>query len=476
VNCREEVRLGEVPEKQKVVSEFVRVDQKFEHVACIVAKTADEAARRVVIGAEVGETFAIINDVHLSADGSTYAYVAQGDEGRVVVWNGQQKSLVGSVADYQLSFSPDSQRLVYIESQSSGGLGIGQGGKDRLYENGELVGTFDRAIAAAFSPDSKRCTLLAARDGRAVVIENGKTTDQHPAFPSVFVLREPVFSADSRRLAYSAADRQGAYVVVDGEQIGPSYARVMGLCFSPDSARFAHLATDASRQTIVVVDGKVVGEYPLAYMTVEFSPDSRKYAYAAKNLRGNGMIVVDGQTVGTHPDDAFGPKFSPDSRRLAYWGKRGEQLYVVTDGKAGPTLTGEPSPIRFSPDSRFTVYTIREGDHSTVYVNDKPIGSWDEVIAEELYITADSKHVVFWAKVGEQYELVVDGSTISGRYQAIGKYEAPGLAVLRSRTSVREVGAGAVAVVGQREGSSEIVRATYDVSNLPGIRVALSAK
>ena len=91
----------------------------------------------------------------------------------------------------------------------------------------------------------------------------------------------PIFSPDSKRLAYTArSDRGNGFVVVDGKE-GKIYDDVHRPIFSSDSKRVAYVATSGDKY-FVVVDGNegkkyVLPNYP-SNSFATFSPDSKHVA------------------------------------------------------------------------------------------------------------------------------------------------------------------------------------------------------
>ena len=105
--------------------------------------------------------------------------------------------------------------------------------------------------------------------------------------------------------------------------------------FSPDSRRLAYVA-GIGKNECVVVDGRLGKRYKLIEEnTFVFSPDSRRLAYAARS--GKKMTVVVNGLEGDHYDSVGTGSltFSPDSRRIAYGAGIGEEQFVVIDEHAG---------------------------------------------------------------------------------------------------------------------------------------------
>jgi Tol biopolymer transport system component len=119
-------------------------------------------------------------------------------------------------------------------------------------------------------------------------------------------------------------------VVVDATE-GEEYIQVSRPVFSPDSKRLAYWAICESGRRVVVVDGAKGKEYDDVGIPI-FSPDSKRVAYVIENAAGKHVVTIDG-VEGT-PYDEIGennPVFSPDSKRAAYVAARGEKQLLVVD-------------------------------------------------------------------------------------------------------------------------------------------------
>ena len=156
---------------------------------------------------------------------------------------------------------------------------------------------------------------------------------------------KPVFSPDSRRVAYIAMNTQNQWVVaVDDGESPDKHPSVKGhagvspeLCFSPDGRRLAYVVVAESGGEVkqaVVVDHQEGAKYD-AVDGLVFSPNGQRLAYAAKT--GNQWaVVVDGREGRRHDSVFTGtPMFSPDGRHLAYGGREGHRSFVVVDRKEG---------------------------------------------------------------------------------------------------------------------------------------------
>ena len=76
----------------------------------------------------------------------------------------------------------------------------------------------DRVTLPLFSPDSKHLAYMAKENDKWMVILDGK---QGPRYDGVSLL---TFSPDSKHLAYTAEEGGSWFVVVDGKQVKPRFA------------------------------------------------------------------------------------------------------------------------------------------------------------------------------------------------------------------------------------------------------------
>ena len=153
-----------------------------------------------------------------------------------------------------------------------------------------------------FSPDSKHLAYVVHRDGRLAVVLDGKESASYLDIA-----------------AANAYSRQGGTMVLGPKNPDPEGAKRSGLVFSPDSKRLAYAAWTAENQMAVVVDGT---PGPLVETVsingIYFSPDSRHVAYVARRA-GAWHVVVDGQMSNGYPEignDGLG--FSNDWRRVSF--------------------------------------------------------------------------------------------------------------------------------------------------------------
>jgi hypothetical protein len=209
-----------------------------------------------------------------------------------------------------------------------------------------------------------------------------------------------VFSSDSRHFAYTTGNTAGgvrhakAWVDWRPLPLPNGGTNVWHVVFSPDLQRWACVVNDGNKKH-VVLDERPEPWYDSTW-GLTFSPDSARLAYMAK-VGTNWFMVVDGKLGAAIDLNPSSPHFSPDGKRLAYIAGRGPQWWMIVDDQAGaeyesnekltpmgrsemwvPALT-QP---QFSPDSRHVVYGARQGGQWVVLLDNQPVAGRYEMIVE----------------------------------------------------------------------------------------------
>jgi hypothetical protein len=272
---------------------------------------------------------------------------------------------------------------------------------------------------------------------KAVVVIDGVESEQYDEIG----LGTPVFSPDSRKVAYAARQGSKWFVVADGvkskayDDINPAT-----LIFSPDSQKLSYAASYDNGWCMVVngVEGKKYGyiweDSPL------FSPDSQHLAYVAGSSAPYSESAQETQQTGAAwfvvLDEVEGPYFidmasnslvfSPDSQRLAYSAlsqsaHSGEQVQeeggehshedekwcVVVDGEKQKDYSGTgQGTIVFSPDSQHIAYVAATATNWFV-VCDGEEQKMYEGIGNAVIFSQDSKWLVYVGRTeGKSYVVV----------------------------------------------------------------------
>jgi len=254
----------------------------------------------------------------------------------------------------------------------------------------------------------------------------------------------PIFSSDSRKLAYLARDGAKWFVVASGERQN-SYDDINpgSLTFGPNGERLAYVVGSGLEQA-VVVDGKQEKTYD-SISKLQFSPDGQRLAYWAgfgkwrvvvangrqgKPYQERGLFYLDGDKRWVSAD-LRGLAFSPDSRHLGYsaisgpmekmiegtWLTYNENTFAVVDGREqrGRYIEIYDGPL-FSPDSQRLIYTARGEppsppllDYSAVVVDEVEQKHYDDVAFGTLHFSPDSKRFAYVARVAKDWFVVADG-------------------------------------------------------------------
>lgn len=205
-----------------------------------------------------------------------------------------------------------------------------------------VAGTLpDMVVHDVRSPDAQRSVQAVIRQGRYYFLTDGQSSAGYEEIG----IDPPVFSPDSKHLAYVIHRNNRLAVVLDGKEsdsfldissanvflhrgttayLGPKNpdpdaAKRCGLVFSPNSARLAYVAWIAENQMVVVVDGRAGPVFDdMSLMGTYFSPDSKHLAYVAKR-EGMWHVVLDNKpSKGYTQIGASGLEFSDDWKEVRF--------------------------------------------------------------------------------------------------------------------------------------------------------------
>lgn len=188
----------------------------------------------------------------------------------------------------------------------------------------------------SISPDRKRVAFFRkSRDGKkwtTIVDEiEGEAYDEVGK-------TNPIFSPDSKRVAYVAGKNGRKLAVIDGAA-GKGYDAVGDITFSPDSKRVAYMAAEGTERFMILDGVEQSQRFDALHASGPiFSPDSKRVGYAGKH-GAKWVVVIDG-IEGRLYDGAGGLVFSPDSRQWAHFANHGAKSLVVLNGAQGPEYDG----------------------------------------------------------------------------------------------------------------------------------------
>ena len=160
---------------------------------------------QVVVNGKPGRVYADISDVALSRDGRVAFAAKKGDGACVAVVDGREGKTCRRVT--QVAFSPDGKQVVH--NAIVGGLG---GGGWCVMRDGQKVGPGHEMVylsGLAFSADGKRIAYSAKRLERQVAVIDGQTGKMYDWVLAI------AFSADGKHVAYRAEDGDRHRIVLD---------------------------------------------------------------------------------------------------------------------------------------------------------------------------------------------------------------------------------------------------------------------
>jgi len=175
----------------------------------------------VIIDGQAGPWYDSARTPIFSADSKHFAYCAKQDQKHLLVIDGKVKSEYDDleIDTSTLEFSPG-ERLFCVAKK---------GLKRCVVVDGQVGPEYDSLLPDKpfFSPDGKRFAYTAHRGQKRVVVVDGESGPEYddigmgppllaPGRPAVMGYRSPIFSPDSKHVAYIARKDQKWFVVVDG--------------------------------------------------------------------------------------------------------------------------------------------------------------------------------------------------------------------------------------------------------------------
>jgi Tol biopolymer transport system component len=198
----------------------------------------EDSKQRVVVDGTEGPEYDEIYAVRFSADANRVAYVAQRDFKQRVVVDGVEGPEYDGIKNDSLVLSPDGKRVAYVAIKSLGSLSIARSEQCLVVLDGTPGREYHKIGPPLFSPDSKRLAYVARNkysETCCVVIDGNEHRSLY------FAIGPPLFSPDSKRLAYSGkmgrgSSRRSWRAVVDGTPGHRLFDAIGQGLFSPDSA------------------------------------------------------------------------------------------------------------------------------------------------------------------------------------------------------------------------------------------------
>ena len=306
-------------------------------------------------------------DLYFSPKGSRFTWAGfrklpTGETDYFITVDGKEYGPYPEDDYWRVSFSPDGKHFAFLFRQKTAnasdrfflmldGTPLPLAGKPGLTE-------------AVFSPDSKRLAHYAG--GKVTLLYSDGTQKQQWDYGSASRIQ---FSPDSQRLAFVSEAYNAVSVVLDGVPGPPVFSLIGPPVFSPNSRHLAYAASlldkaNSKTKDFVVVDGVDQKLHPVNdYKSsgIVFSADGEHYAYLSES-NGRACAVVDGK-----PGPAYMGRAMANSLIVSSNGNRTAWLLrispsgaaVVVDGKAQTRFDAiEPASLRFSPDGQHCAYVV----------------------------------------------------------------------------------------------------------------------
>lgn len=182
-----------------------------------------------------------------------------------------------------------------------------------------------------------------------------------------------LFSLDSSHIAFCGKREDNYYYFqVDNDVSNPSLEKDLPV-FSPDSRNVAYRVRDRVNRASFVLNGDKLDHDFSGVMHFSFSPNSHRHAYIGASRVSKELIVMIDEKEQEYIEAIARPGviFSPDSKSFCYVYRQDEKFFVVfNDTKFGPYKEVSNFPI-FSPDSQFIAYTVEENNLTSIYLNDE---------------------------------------------------------------------------------------------------------
>jgi hypothetical protein len=234
-----------------------------------------------------------LQSLSFSPDGKRIASVQKRGEKRVALIDGVNGKEYDLIEEPGIRFGADGKRTAYV---------AGIGAERMVVVDGDEGPRFKRLgkQPLSFIPGTSRVLYSVRRGEREALVIDGLEG------PAVKSHRTLTFSKDGSRYAYAAEYEDDSWtVVVDGVEYGPGGKLASGEnrrfkalakrtpLFSPDSKRVAW-AGNRGDGWVAAVDGVESRTYGLIVGTaVDFSPDGKHLAFVGAR-EGKKMIVLDG--------------------------------------------------------------------------------------------------------------------------------------------------------------------------------------
>lgn len=350
----------------------------------------------------------------ISPDSRHYAFMEKADlivDGKKQTFEGTANNGKGNI----FSFSPDSQHFTYV--------GRDQEGKDWVYLDGKPLGIGHNFVAASpvFSPDSKHvaytCRRYVGGGTKYYLVIDDKDHETYDEGTTWNI----TWTSDSKRVVLGV-EKDDKYLMreVSVDESSPTIEHKHGpanLQLNPirgAGGQLGYFAKNADGKLFLYYDGKEwgAGFKELKNGGIALSDDGKEVALMGEVESFRDAVWHKGQMGKVYrgmEEDSLA--ISPDGSRVGYAVEEFGKYRAVIDGQEGKEYR-DVAGINFSPDSKRVAYRANNGEKMVMVVNGAEGPGYDGMGFP--YFSPDGKSIACTAMQGESQFILVDGQPSIG--------------------------------------------------------------
>lgn len=326
---------------------------------------------------------------------------------------------------YGICFAPNGRRFACVITYD----------KDKwsVVVDGKKEKKYNDVSPPIFSSDSKQIAYKARESNKWLMVRNGRESKRSDYIGEMdHIVGNPIFSPDSKQFAYAANEGYKFFYVVNGQEKekyflnlkerkflfgSESYPPIPRCIFSSNSKHFVYtIATEAGKKWNTVIDGRKGKEYDYIY-GLFFSPNTQRFAYIAEE-KDKKFIVLDGIELKKY-DNIQDLTFSFDNKQLVYTAKKGNKWFVVINGQENEKFD-QIHGLHFSPDNKQLAFVSKKDNKKFVVLNGQENKMFD-YIYYDLVFSPDSKRFAYTAGEMDKEFVILDGNE-GKKYPYVGSF------------------------------------------------------